>query len=34
VPNLRKEALITVTIALKDTDGGTFTKNYDVRVAP
>jgi hypothetical protein len=34
LPNLRKEALIAVTIALKDADGRTFTKNYDVRVAP
>lgn len=34
LPNLRKEALITVTIALKDTDGRTFSKNYDVRVSP
>jgi hypothetical protein len=34
LPNLRKEALVTVTIALKDTDGRTFNKIYDVRVAP
>jgi len=34
LPNLRKEALITVTLSFKDNDGATFTKNYDVRVAP
>ena len=34
LPNLRKEALITVTIGLKDTDGRTFTKTFDVRVSP
>jgi hypothetical protein len=34
LPNLRKEALVTVTIGLKDTDGRTFTKTFDVRVAP
>jgi hypothetical protein len=34
LPNLRKEALITITVALKDADGRTFSKNYDVRVSP
>jgi hypothetical protein len=34
LPSLRKEALITVSLAFKDDDGATFTKNYDVRVAP
>jgi hypothetical protein len=34
LPNLRKEALMTVTIAMKDADGRTFTKIKDVRVAP
>jgi hypothetical protein len=34
LPSLRKEALITVTLAFKDNDGATFTKSYDVRVAP
>ena len=34
LPSLRKEALVTVTFSFKDDDGGTFTKNYDVRVAP
>ena len=34
LPNLRKEALVTVTIGLKDTDGRTFTKTFDVRVSP
>jgi hypothetical protein len=33
-PNLRKEALITVTVGLKDSDGMTFSKTYDVRVSP
>lgn len=34
LPSLRKEALITVSLAFKDNDGTTFTKSYDVRVAP
>lgn len=34
LPSLRKEALVTVALAFKDNDGKTFSKNYDVRVAP
>jgi hypothetical protein len=34
LPSLRREALITVSLAFKDDDGSTFTKNVDVRIAP
>jgi hypothetical protein len=34
LPSLRKEALVTVNLAFKDSNGKTFTKAYDVRVAP
>lgn len=34
LPSLRKEALITVTMNFQDADGQSFTKSYDVRVAP
>lgn len=34
LPNGRREALVTQSVALKDNDGKTFTKNVDVRVAP
>lgn len=34
LPSLRKEALITVTLALRDTDGVTFSKAVEVKVAP
>jgi hypothetical protein len=34
LPSLRKEALITVTLAFQDKDGKSFSKAYDVRVAP
>jgi hypothetical protein len=34
LPSLRKEALVTVTLAFQDKDGQTFTKSVDVRVAP
>jgi hypothetical protein len=34
LPSLRKEALITVTVTFKDTDGVTFSKSIDVKVAP
>lgn len=34
LPNLRKEALITVTMSFRDEDGATFSKSVDVRVAP
>jgi multisubunit Na+/H+ antiporter MnhF subunit len=33
-PNLRREALMTVSVAMKDADGRTFTKIKEVRVAP
>lgn len=34
LPNLRKEALVSITLSFTDNDGGAFTKTYDVRVAP
>jgi hypothetical protein len=34
LPSLRKEALITVSMNFQDADGQSFTKSYDVRVAP
>lgn len=34
LPSLRKEALITITISFTDADGFSFSKAYDVRVAP
>ena len=34
LPSLKREALITVTFAFRDDDGATFSKSYDVRVAP
>jgi hypothetical protein len=34
LPSLRKEALITVTMNFQDNDGKSFSKAYDVRVAP
>ena len=34
LPSLKREALITVTFAFRDDDGTTFSKSYDVRVAP
>jgi len=34
LPSLRKEALITISIGLKDKDGRIFTKTLDVKVAP
>jgi hypothetical protein len=34
VPSLRREALITVQLTFKDTDGLTFSKSIDVLVAP
>ena len=34
LPNLRKEAVITVTFAFQDDDGATFQKTEDFKVAP
>ena len=34
LPSLRKEALVIVTLAFRDNDGATFSKSYEVRVAP
>jgi hypothetical protein len=34
LPSLRREALITVQLTFKDTDGLTFSKSIDVLVAP
>jgi len=34
LPSLRKEALVTVTLAFVDADGVVFTKTVDVKVAP
>jgi hypothetical protein len=34
LPSLRKEALVTVSLSFKDTDGVLFSKSIDVKVAP
>jgi hypothetical protein len=34
LPSLRREALITVQLTFQDTDGLTFSKSIEVRVAP
>lgn len=34
LPSLRKEALVSVSLSFKDTNGKTFAKTYDVKVAP
>lgn len=34
VPSLRREALVTVNMNFQDADGKSFSKSYDVRVAP
>jgi hypothetical protein len=34
LPSLRKEALVTVTVAFKDADGVAFSKAIDVKIAP
>jgi hypothetical protein len=34
LPNLQKEALMTVTVAMKDANGKTFSKIKEVRVSP
>jgi hypothetical protein len=34
LPSLRKEALAIVSLSFKDNNGKTFSKSYDVRVAP
>jgi hypothetical protein len=34
LPNLRKEAIVTVAVSLKDSESRTFTKTLDVRVSP
>jgi hypothetical protein len=34
LPSLRREALVQVSLGFKDEDGQTFSKTYDVRVAP
>jgi hypothetical protein len=34
LPSLRREALVTVTLAFRDDKGKTFSKNVEVRVAP
>ena len=34
LPNLRKEAIVTVTVSLKDDGGAIFSKTLDVRIAP
>jgi hypothetical protein len=33
LPSLRREALVSVSLAFKDVDGKTFSKVYDVKVA-
>jgi hypothetical protein len=34
LPSLRREAVVQVSLGFKDEDGTTFSKTYDVRVAP
>ena len=34
LPSLRKEALVTVSMNFQDADGQSFSKSYDVRIAP
>jgi hypothetical protein len=34
LPSLRKEALAIVSLSFKDNNGKTFSKSYDVRIAP
>ena len=34
LPSLRREALVQVSLAMRDNENTTFTKTYDVRVAP
>jgi hypothetical protein len=34
LPSLRKEALISISLSFKDTDGVTFSKTIDVNVSP
>ena len=34
LPSLRREALVTVSLAFRDKENKTFTKNVEVRVAP
>ena len=34
LPSLRKEAIATVNLNFKDDDGQSFSKAYDVRIAP
>lgn len=34
LPSLRREALVQVSLGFEDSDGQTFSKTYDVRVAP
>jgi hypothetical protein len=34
LPSLRRESLITVSLAFRDSSGKVFTKNVEVRVAP
>ena len=34
LPSLRREALVTVTLSFMDNDGRSFSKAFDVRVAP
>jgi hypothetical protein len=34
LPSLRREAIITVTLTFRDTDGVTFSKAIEVLVAP
>jgi hypothetical protein len=34
LPSLRREALVSINLAFKDNDDKTFSKVYDVRVAP
>jgi hypothetical protein len=34
LPNLRKEGIIVASLSFKDAEGKTFTRSYEVRIAP
>jgi hypothetical protein len=34
LPHLRKEGIIVASIAFRDADGVTFTRSYEIRIAP
>ncbi len=34
LPNLKREALVTLALVMADNDGRTFSKTIDVQIAP